>query len=236
MEPSSDLASSPLADYFFISGIETSSIYDATNAAAPPLASPLLRPTFEEDADSEIDVEHYFASLSGSPDPRSRPSADARRSLSSFVPPASNRSSATIRPAPDPPRKSWMTEDDFDQALRRFVAERDAALDDALATPLGQRQRRSHLSKPPCDERPAETHGASGSVRKRLSGLIASSRKSTSIKRGQCVVHAFPTSPVLTSFPSLNENLQASEQLRLCYSLPTSLPLRPRYTPTKAHL
>lgn len=129
----------PLADYFFISGIESSQVYDGrTNGGASP---PPVETTIEEDRALDLEVSHSpRPTTPGSPTPeakrRSRYSFEARKSIGSIITPSdistngttSNRSSATIKPLQV--GGSGLTDEDFEQALRKFASERDNFLDE----------------------------------------------------------------------------------------------------------
>ncbi|OKL58805.1 hypothetical protein UA08_05742 [Talaromyces atroroseus] len=152
-------SSAPLADYFWIAGVDGKEIEDTywklrneymSNRESTP--GPAFSDTIEEDAEPE--EEHDSGKLSDSTsfaDARntkrnsynrlSRLSNDARmsiRSVESKIPEPqgthSNRSSMTIRPAPssslEPPSEANNGEFDFDKALLKFASERESFLSD----------------------------------------------------------------------------------------------------------
>jgi hypothetical protein len=129
----------PLADYFFISGIESTQIYDERDhvvASPPPVDE-----TIEEDIALETDsITSPRPSTPNSPNTdrskrlSSRYSWEARKSISSLVgsgefkPTPSNRSSATIKGLQtDTPA---LSDEDFEIALRKFASERDNFLEE----------------------------------------------------------------------------------------------------------
>ncbi|EGD91483.1 hypothetical protein H112_01288 [Trichophyton rubrum D6] len=146
-------SSAPLAEFFWIAGVDGSEIldiysklgeeYKASRSPAPPVTD-----TIEEDADAE--VEEGSLSTGTSPAVSNRNSVqfpktgdEARLSFrsSTFEPassnaaePHSNRSSLTIKAASSTngasTGSSFLSEADFDDALRKFASERDSFLTD----------------------------------------------------------------------------------------------------------
>ncbi|PGG96260.1 hypothetical protein AJ79_09660 [Helicocarpus griseus UAMH5409] len=138
---SAEPPSSPLADFFWIAGVDGAEIFDifsklgeeynANHSQSLPVTD-----TIQEDADAEEET-HPPAE---SPQPSSKrnsyqwlpkPSDEARlsfRSMSSETP--SNRSSMTIKGSNSPNGLSMLSEGDFDKALVKFAAERDTFLTD----------------------------------------------------------------------------------------------------------
>ncbi|KAI4758472.1 DENN-domain-containing protein [Aureobasidium sp. EXF-3400] len=139
MAPTKESTSVPLADYFFISGIESTQIYDEReHAAASP---PPVDETIEEDIALETDsVTSPRPSTPGSPNTdrtkrgSSRYSWEARKSISSvispgeFKPTPSNRSSATIKGLQS--ETPGLSDEDFEIALRKFASERENFLEE----------------------------------------------------------------------------------------------------------
>lgn len=147
MPPSSTSEGAPLADYFWIAGVDGTEILDTfqrlgedyrANGAASP--GPALADTIQEDADAE--EEH-------NPDGVSRPNSmlfagghrGSAQRLSTFSKTSegtngtgsnSNRSSMTVKGASSPLRASALfSEDfDFDSALFKFANERESFLTD----------------------------------------------------------------------------------------------------------
>lgn len=148
----------PLADYFFIAGIESSQIFDEKLAAALAASTAPVEDTIEEH--SILDTTNNGRPISSeglngvdTPRRRSRLSYEARKSINSMLGSgtASNRSSATIRavnftePFSSEPKElqltdqggpvgpiggSGLSDEDFDAALKKFANERDTFLEE----------------------------------------------------------------------------------------------------------
>ncbi|KAK2748750.1 hypothetical protein FQN57_000331 [Myotisia sp. PD_48] len=148
-----DLPPAPLADYFWIAGVDGSEILDIFSKlgeeyrAARSQNLPVTD-TIEEDADAEGQEDESF--LSGSSPTASnrnsslypsKPVDESRlsyRSLASeTIGPQSNRSSMTIRGAHSPNGATFLNEVDFDIALRKFASERDSFLSDLTTLSAG---------------------------------------------------------------------------------------------------
>ncbi|SMR64138.1 unnamed protein product [Zymoseptoria tritici ST99CH_3D1] len=179
--------SAPLADYFFICGIESSQVYDEKLANLQTAAP--VEDTIDEDRELEIDDTR--PTTPGSPEhgPRiSRYSFEARKSVGSInlgeeTISASNRSSATIRPLKI--GGSGLTDDDFDQVLKKFASDRDSFLEDmhiAAGTVTTQTQNRKARPKTvritPHEENGGIKSGV-GSLRRRLSTMNSTKRASS---------------------------------------------------------
>lgn len=146
MPSTSALEGAPLADHFWIAGVDGSEVLDTykrlgeeyrINGAAPP--GPALADAIQEDADAE--EEH-------NPEGASRPNSmlftgathrSSHQRLSTLSRDSeqtngasSNRSSVTVKDASSPMRGSAMFEGDFDfdHALLKFASERDTFLTD----------------------------------------------------------------------------------------------------------
>lgn len=145
--PLPDVAlTAPLADYFFIAGIESSQIVEeklhATGLASPPPEP--VDETIEENEVLETDTNLRPKSGEGvngfdTPKRRSaRFSFEARKSISSMMgiesKCASNRSSATIKAVPPEAGERLsgpgLSDMDFDFALRKFASERESFLEE----------------------------------------------------------------------------------------------------------
>lgn len=146
MPSTSALEGAPLADYFWIAGVDGSEVLDTykrlgddyrINGAASP--GPALADAIQEDADAE--EEHNPEGLSrpsstlftgangrGSFQRLSTVSRDSERTNGA----SSNRSSVTVKGASSPARGSMLFDGDFDfdQALFKFASERDTFLTD----------------------------------------------------------------------------------------------------------
>lgn len=148
MAPSSsaETSTAPLADYFWIAGVDGSDILDtflklgeeySTNGAqAQP---PSVSVTIEEDADAETEDPPSADTWNERPNSYNRLSRasnnDPRASMRSIGQeskiPGSNRSSMTIRGgAQSPNSTSFLNDQDFDKALVKFTSERDSFLTD----------------------------------------------------------------------------------------------------------
>lgn len=227
-------ASAPLADYFFICGIESSQVYDERLALSSPV--PPVEDTIEEDAALEVSREGR-PTTPGSPvenvKRRSRYSFEARHSIEGLIngvehlTTASNRSSTTIRPN-KPPGPSGMSDDAFEDALRKFASERDSFLEDihvsagAVTTPAPRKPRpktvritqdESNLS--------AGLRGSVGSLQRRLSTMKSSKRHSSGMSRQASV----RTSKRLSGYNSV---IPAPRPFQLS---PDMHPLKRRYEP-----
>lgn len=136
----------PLADYFWIAGVDGSEVLDTykrlgddyrINGAASP--GPALADAIQEDADAE--AEHNGEGLSR-PASTLFTGANGRSSVQRLSTlsrdsgqtngPSSNRSSVTVKGASSPVRGSALFDGDFDfdQALLKFASERDTFLTD----------------------------------------------------------------------------------------------------------
>ncbi|ORY03936.1 dDENN domain-containing protein [Clohesyomyces aquaticus] len=185
-----DASSAPLADYFFISGIESSQVYDERNqpnGLSSPLASPPVEvdQTIEEDRALETDAIRPTSS-EGTPngDGAKRKSArlsfDQRQSTGSLIngsepskQSASNRSSTTIKGVQL--GGSGLSDADFDQALRRFASERDTFLEDIQFTAGVAQANRPPRPRPKPQriqhEDVSNLRSSVGSIRRRLSTM-----------------------------------------------------------------
>ena len=166
---STEGSSAPLADYFFISGIESSQVYDERlqpNGIVSPLASPPVDETIEEDRALETDsirpTSQDGLPNGGSTRRRSgQRLSEHRQSVGTITGldskptvTASNRSSATIKGVNL--GGSGLSDVDFENALRKFASERDTFLEDA-GKAADEDDDRAHMLDNDggvCDERP----------------------------------------------------------------------------------
>jgi hypothetical protein len=196
--------SAPLADYFFIAGIESSQVYEEKVTNAPPAAP--VEETIDEDRELSIDrINHARPTTPGSPnDParRSRMSFEGRKSVGSIINvteeklPASNRSSTTIKAGTI--GGSGLSDADFEDALKRFATERDSFLEDihvsaGAVTPQTQNKRttRPRTVRIAQEETTPNANGLNsglksgvGSLRRRLSTMNSMKRSSSVMSRG----------------------------------------------------
>ncbi|KAK3714232.1 hypothetical protein LTR37_008034 [Vermiconidia calcicola] len=181
--------SAPLADYFFIAGIESSQVYDEKLVISPSPAP--VEDTIEEhealvtNNDSRPDTP---TSPTDTVKRSSRYSFDARKSIGSIIgiepaTPASNRSSTTIK-AGKPVGGSGLSDDAFEDALKKFASERDSFLEEVhmsagtVPTPT-QRKPRPKTVRITQDENSlgAGLKGPVGSIQRRLSTMKSMKRQ-----------------------------------------------------------
>ena len=185
-----DQSSAPLADYFFIAGIESSRIFDnksmSNGFVSPPLDATLEEPTSEEPS---TPTRPLSRSSRETPQRRKRFSYETRKSFGSISglekSSSSNRSSVTIRPIMENGVTQENGESAFDEALRKFAADRDSVLAE-IQFSAGQV---AQPTKPPPRPRPRTQRIVNdeaqfnkspiGSVRRRLSTMNPLSRQST---------------------------------------------------------
>lgn len=214
--PPSDVTP-PLADYFFISGIESSQVYDErsqpkptslTTIPSPGLSSPTpldVDETIEEDRALETDSirpksQDGLSLINGDTSTRSsaRLSSEHRKSTGTIVgsdskQTASNRSSTTIKGvslgAPG------LSDQDFENALRKFASERDTFLEEIQFTAGIAQQNRATPSKParPRPQRIQQQQedgvgnlrSGVGSIRRRISTMQSSLKRTSSVATRQ---------------------------------------------------
>ena len=189
-------SSAPLADYFFIAGIESSQVYDEKLAGLLPPAP--VEDTIDEEKALETD-NVTRPTTPGSPTEtakrRSRYSFEARKSIGSIIntsdlkTPASNRSSTTIRGSQQV--GPGLDDDAFEEALKKFASERDSFLDDihvsagTVPAPT-QRKPRPKTVRITQDEATPSGPGLKsgiGSVRNRLSRMNSMKRQPSAVSR-----------------------------------------------------
>jgi hypothetical protein len=207
---SADGSSAPLADYFFISGIESSQVYDERtqqnggNMGPSPLASPPVDETIEEDRALETDSIRP-TSQEGLPNGdgqrrRSGRISEHRTSVGTIIGPdakhtASNRSSATIKGVQPLLGGSGLSEQDFEHALRKFASERENFLEEIQftagvaqqnrPTPTRPRPRPQRVQPAASDEGVGNLRSGVGSIRRRISTMQSSLKRQSSVAR-QC--------------------------------------------------
>ncbi|KAF1849936.1 dDENN domain-containing protein [Cucurbitaria berberidis CBS 394.84] len=199
---STDASSTPLADYFFISGIESSQVYDErtqqNGIVTSPLAQPPVDETIEEDRALETDSIRP-TSQEGLPngDTTRRRSANRlsehRQSIGTIIGPdskqtASNRSSTTIKGVQL--GGSGLSDFDFDVALRKFASERDSFLEEIQftsgvpqpnrPTPTRPRPRPQRVSQTINDDGLGNLRSGVGSIRRRISTMQSSLKRQPS--------------------------------------------------------
>ncbi|PPJ55721.1 hypothetical protein CBER1_08301 [Cercospora berteroae] len=185
--------SAPLADYFFIAGIESAQVFDEKFAAVAPAAP--VEETIDEDLELAIEHASGRPTTPGSPNDtqrRSRYSFEARKSVGSIINvteerlPASNRSSTTIKAGTI--GGSGLSDDAFEEALKKFASERDSFLEDihvAAGAVIRDPPARAKVQRPKTvritqDETPhTSLKSGVGSLRRRLSTMNSTKRASS---------------------------------------------------------
>ncbi|KAF2196154.1 dDENN domain-containing protein [Delitschia confertaspora ATCC 74209] len=199
-----DASSAPLADYFFISGIESSQVYDPRNQ--PIINTPLSPPpvdineTIEEDKALETDairpptiVETNGDGASGQRKSARLSFADSnRQSIASTitgldVKSASNRSSTTIKGVQI--GGSGLSDADFEQALRKFASERDTFLEEITFNAGVAQQNRPAKPRPKPqrvinNDENGNLRSGVGSIRRRLSTMSSLKRQPSTARQG----------------------------------------------------
>jgi len=199
-----DQSSAPLADYFFIAGIESSQIFDEKLQTA--VSTPPVEDTIEEH--SILDTTNNGRPISSeelngvdTPKRRSRLSYEARKSISSLLGSSSgtesNRSSATIRAVNmgeskgvqltdqggpvGPIGGSGLSDEDFDTALKKFASERDTFLEEihfsAGTLPELSKPKRSAKTQKIVNEDAGGLRSGVGSLRRRISTMNSLKRQ-----------------------------------------------------------
>jgi hypothetical protein len=186
-------SSIPLADYFWIAGIE-SIAYDDVQPPSAPVES-----TIAEDGEPEEDVSSpqpktkFRHSRQSSANRLPRVSVDGRSSISTLEEldgnTRSNRSSATIRPinAPTPGASLGegpfiMGDVDFDKALIKFAAERENFLEDLSFSAGAKVQARAPMINPRAERIRAEESEPSGRGSPLMRSIKGSIRRKMSFR------------------------------------------------------
>lgn len=185
---SSDSCSAPLVDYFFITGIEASQIYDSTTNDNPISPTSPTTNVHQQRAD-------YFEPTS--PTSIHSPTYFNKRSRLSFVENfecsnntferksvRGNRDSAGIHGVQENEAvTSPLSEMNFDEALRKFISDRDTFLEDIKNDSANLNNRNSSRPKTMIHRLSGQGHkresSNAGSIRKRLSAINPLSRQST---------------------------------------------------------
>ncbi|KAL6703210.1 hypothetical protein ACN47E_010072 [Coniothyrium glycines] len=203
--PSAEASSIPLADYFFISGIESSQVYDERAQQSSIVTSPLAQPPVDEtiEEDRALETESIRpTSRDGLPNGGSlrerspRRYSDHRGSIGTIIGTeakvtASNRSSATIKGVQI--GGSGLSDLEFETALRKFASERDTFLEEIQFTAgAAAQQNRAAPSRPrPRPQRVAQAgndesgnlRSGVGSIRRRISTMQSSLKRQSSTAR-----------------------------------------------------
>ena len=203
-----DPPSAPLADFFWIAGVDGSEIFDIFAKlgeeynAARSQSTPMTD-TIEEDADAEEATDLVNGASPGASKRNSyqflaKPVDEARLSFRSFTSEnrdtQSNRSSMTIKGTQSPNGTSFLNDVDFDNAIRKFATERDSFLSDLslnsnsnTATPNRPRPRPKTQKIVAEEVNPLKS--GIGSVRRHMSFREMSSmkRQPSVARQGMCV-------------------------------------------------
>jgi hypothetical protein len=189
-----DHSSMPLADYFFIAGIESTQIFDEKVQQASGLATPPFEDTIEEHSVLDTNLNGRPKSSEGLNDPalrRQRHSYETRKSIGSLLGSnsgtASNRSSATIKGVQLVDSKpvqiggSGLSDVDFDHALRKFASERETFLEEIQFSAGTLPQLSKPKARPKTQKIVSEEVGVVrsgvGSIRRRLSTMNSLKRQ-----------------------------------------------------------
>ncbi|KAJ9149251.1 Ddenn domain protein [Pleurostoma richardsiae] len=247
-----DSSSTPLADYFWIAGIESISYNDAPQSL--PLDETINEDGEQDDADTSISARLSKRdstarhSRQSSVNRLSKLSNEARLSFHTLDEvdgnTRSNRSSATIRPSaasnpnatngagttmsPDPA----LGEFDFDKALVKFAAERENFLDDLSFTAGAKLQARPPMVNPRAERIKAEEGDASGR-RSPLRSIKGSIRRKISF-RDMNSMRKQPTAPKAASIRTARRLSQYNSVIPTPEPLnadPDMHPLKRRFEP-----
>ena len=240
--PAADASSVPLADYFFISGIESSQVLEDRQMPNAPAAAAPTEATIEEDSalETEDDPRPTPPSSPREATPkrnsRNRYSFEVRRSLSSVIGnegnqrdsrgTASNRSSATIRPAQiSQTGGSTLSDVDFDEALKKFASDRESFVEE-IQFSAGTLQQTSKARPRPktlritSTEDPGGLKGGVGSLRRRLSTMNSMKRQPSVVRQS-----SIRTSKRMSGYNSVIPTPQPFQPT------PDMHPLKRRYEP-----
>jgi hypothetical protein len=200
VKSTADMPSAPLADYFFISGIESSQVYDPRSqpSTVTTLSTPAVDvdETIEEDRALETDATRASAleeasNGDGAKRKSARLSYDPRHSVGTIVGPenkqsASNRSSTTIKGVQI--GGSGLSDADFDAALRKFASERDTFLEEitfnAGVTPQSRPAKPRPKPQRVINEDVGNLRSGVGSIRRRLSTMSSLKRQPSMARQG----------------------------------------------------
>lgn len=183
-----DGPSTPLADYFWIAGIDSIAYQDAAPQPPPPQVDETIDEDGEADAAASPAARARAArhSRQNSANRLSKLSTDGRLSIHTLDerdggPSRSNRSSATIRAAPDGLAAAGVLDFDFDKALVKFAAERETFLDDLSFSAGAKLQARPPMVNPRAERIKADD-GDGAAKRSPLRGLKGSIRRKMSFR------------------------------------------------------
>jgi hypothetical protein len=204
----------PLADYFFITGIESTQIFDGLPQKPQTNGSGVTSPVNATTVETTIEENEVLETADASPRPntsdgqangdstaakrRSRMSNEARKSISSLLTSdsktTSNRSSAaTIKGTGGMIEGTTLNEVDFDNALRKFAAERETFLEEihfsaGTLPPLTKPKKsksKAHVIKG--SEDLGGIKSGVGSIRRRISTMNSLKRQPSLMRQCKCI-------------------------------------------------
>ncbi|THC89865.1 hypothetical protein EYZ11_010678 [Aspergillus tanneri] len=248
-----EVSTTPLADYFWIAGVDGSEIletfqklgdeYRANSATSP---GPAVSETIEEDADAEEAHDPRLDVLSRPGSMIAGRNSLQRFSMRSEIPGAnengsnSNRSSLTIKGAQSPRGSSFLEDFDFDKALLKFASERDSFLSDlslsaGAITTQSRPRSRLRTQKIVSEETPSQPasllRSGIGSVRRHMAFRdMNSMKRQPSVARQACANYGPPIASIRTSrrLSNYNSVIPAPQPLEIS---PTMHPLKRRFEP-----
>lgn len=216
--PSAESPPSPLADFFWIAGVDGPEIldifsklgeeYHANHTQSMPVTD-----TIQEDADAE-EAAHPRSGPSQPSSKRNsyqllpKPSDETRlsyRSMGSAETP-SNRSSMTIKGSQSPNGLSFLSDGDFDKALIKFAAERDSFLSDlslsAGAVVSSNRPKPRPKTQKIVAEEVNPLKSSIGSVRRHMSfrDMNSMKRQPSLARQGECCTYILSCALSLLTF------------------------------------
>lgn len=233
-----DPSSAPLANYFFIAGIESSRITDRKANGA--LSGQLLNYTIEEDGLSGLAQDISSISVGAAPEGgrrRKRFSYETRKSVGSITGieaqiTTSNRSSATIRPQ-DQATLASSSDRVFDEAMQIFASERESFLEEIRfsAGQVAQPNKpvaRTKTQRVTSDE---QRGGKNGSLRRRMSNMSSLSRHPTTSKSKSTFFHLFYAKTLPCRF---SKKLSPPQWLQFSHPCSSAIPDRFADAPLEA--
>lgn len=218
--PKSETSSAPLADWFFISGVDSEQLSWIRDGAVTDENTPPPEPTIQEDTAAEDEgLAQDFPSTTPRKAKRnsyqrlSRLSDEARLSIASILSTPekkgteSNRSSVTIKGI-QINGTGGLNDVDFDKALKKFASERDSFLTDltlSAGAVVPNRPRARPKTQRIVNEDALALKSGVGSIRRRISFRDMSSMKRQSSVNRQSSVR---TSKRLSNYNSVIPNPQ----------------------------
>lgn len=228
-----DSSALPLAEYFWIAGIENISYGDGTQPSSAQLDDTIIEDGEAEAADRSMDSSRRVSarhSRQNSANRLSKLSTDGQAPTDLDGNTRSNRSSATIRPIAPPPAAAsnaagtssdtFMPDFDFDKALIKFAVERENFLDDLTFSAGAKIQSRPPMINPRTERVKADEcdiGGRKSPLMKSFRGSIRGSIRRKMSFRDMNSVRRQPTTPKPGKSPS---QLVSSPMFEIEVSLP----------------